>query len=695
MAVLHASSNLRYSLGATQPATAFTYMAWVFFRASVTTAQYLLNLNFAASSTIGTIVNLSSGVPNIWAYGGAGSMRPAGTTLANGIWYHLCVTWDGVNAAGVNWYINGALSNGATGSAPGSSHSYDNYSLGGRSHAYAAEDRVLVDALQHKVRVYKRVLTSTEIGNYYANPYSNDLVGTYSSDLLIRADFDASTASNTSSATVSTGTAILTSRGPLDLPARALSIDYAASSTPDSVGVANAFGTGPNRFSSLGDFSACNSTALTETGTAGPLRVLGSGGLKIGVTHGNAVDGTARYVGRATGSGPTWDNRNASIVAWLAPTAARADTQSKPIVSLGDPATANSSVLQLNMTTAGYPQISRAAIGTEVVIASLQYQTSLPRFVGTACGSTERHLQMDRVLKTDSSAFTSATTTGVRIGSELGGTTNYFVGDLYRVDVYQRKLHADELMALYEWGKTTYLYDDAEWALWMEGSSTAYGYNSPNGLNFLTQLGGHAEFQKVYMCSQANAGENRAHFNTGFATQGQVFATNCNTHLLIPKAKCICWLQPFGNDWDGTTSLTDIQTAGANDYATIFGKIDTYYGVTSVFEPVVRTDYASDANDEQREADAQSFLIFCSAYGTIRRRPPALRPVNATAAELQQITGGSYYLGDEIHLNNAGYSLYDDYVYTWLLEDMGLLGNGGPGGRMTRHERLGRLHRLG
>jgi len=667
-------ANAKYSIGSSQAVTAFSWMAWVYFRSNVTAAQYLLNLNFAANGTIGTIVNLSAGVPNIWAFGGAGSMRPCSTTLANGRWYHLCVTWDGVDANGVNWYADGAAANGLVGSAPGAPHNYDNYSIGGRSHAYASDtDRNIVDGLVHKVRVFKRVLTALEIANYYANPYQNDPVSTYPSDLLIRADYDATTDTNHGAKTTTQGTAVLTSRGPLDLPARHLSLDYAGSTTPDAAGVANTTAVGPTRFSALGDYSCCGG-ALAESGTSGQLRVLGSSALKIGVTHGNAVDGTARYVERATGTGPTWDNQRCSLVAWLAPTVARADTLSKPIISLGDPATANSAILQLNMTTAGYPQISRSTPGTEAVIANIQYQTGLPRFVGVACGTTERLLQMDRSLKTDSSAFTSATATGIRVGCELGATTNYFVGDIYRIDAYDRKLHPNELMALYEWGKSVYLYDDVAWALWGEGSSTMYGYNSPNGLNFMTQLGQHATFRRVYMCNQSNAGENRSHFNTGFATQGQVFATNMSTHLGIPKSRLICWFQPFGNDWDGVTTLADIQTAGANNYDTIFGKFRTYYGVVSVFEPVVRTDYATDPADEQREADLKSFMLFCSPYGRIRRRPIGLRPADGTALALQTVTATLSYIGDEIHLSNTGYAQYDESVEIWLLEDMGLSG---------------------
>lgn len=689
-------ANAKYSVGSSQTVTAFTFMAWVFFRSNASASQYLLNLNFAANSTIGTIVNMTAGVPNVWAFGGAGSMRPCSATLANGRWYHLCVTWDGVDAAGVNWYVDGVLSNGATGSDPGAAHNYDNYAIGGRSHLYASDtDRNIVDGLMHKVRVYKRVLSGAEIAAYYANPGSETLPTTYASDLFIRADYDASSDTNHGAKTTTQGTAVLTTRGPLDLPGRARGIDFAGSTTvADAAGIQNT-NTG-TRFSTLGDYSACDTTALVEVGTAGPSRVLGSGGLKIGVTHGNIVAGAAKYVERATGGGPTWDNRSCTIAAWLAPTAGQTSPVSAPIVSLGDPATAGSSALQLNMTTAGYPQISRAGVSTEVVIANIQMQTSLPRFMAAACGASNRLLQMDRSLKTDLSAFTSATATGMRVGCELGGTANYFVGDLYRIEVYQRQLHADELMALYEWGKAQYKYDDAAWALWMEGSSTAYGYNSPNGLNFLTQLGAHDTFKRVYLLSQANAGENRSHFNTGFATQGQVFATNMTTHLGIPKGRLICWLQPFGNDWDGVTSLADIQTGAANNYATIFGKIDTYFGVTSIFEPVVRTDYATDGNDETREADAKSFMTFCAAYGTIRRRPPDLRPVDGTAAELQQITAGAYYLGDEIHLNNAGYALYDDWVEPWLLEDMGFGGRyNGRGHRFPNgSDRLQRLARF-
>ena len=674
MPLLYTNANARYSIGSSVSVGAMTYMAWVYLRSAATTARYLLNLNYAANSTIGTIVNLSSGVPNIWAYSGAGSMRPCGTTLSAGRWYHLCVTWDGVNAAGVNWYADGALSNGATGSAPGSSHNYDNYSIGGKSHAYAAEDRALVDDLIHKVRVYKRVLTAQEISDYYANPTNDTLLTTYASDLLIRADYDASSDTNHGAKTTSTGTAVLTSRAPLDLPGMIWWNNPANTGSADSAGVANTITSG--RIATMGNFAATGADAA-ETSSSGPVQITNTL-LKVGVAHAAHSSAAARYNSAATGSGPTWDNRNITVFGWIAPVSARVST-AETILHLGDPATASSAVLEISQTYSNL-QISRAGGATEVGTSDVPMQTTLPRFFAVRCTASDRTIQVDSIRKNLGSAFTSATSTGLRLGAPLGGTSNPFVGDDYGTFIAGRQLHNDELDALLAYGEDVYKYTTPEFAIVAEGSSTMWGTSdsSANNEGILSQI--KQEHPEAYIVNHANASENVAHFDNGYAAGVGATVSALKTAYSWADEDFLGILQVYGNDFDstGATTLEERYSTDTFNYVSVYNKWVTDIGTIAIMWPVVRTDYASDELDESREADVRTFITTTAGdYPDFEfiTRPTALTPASGAAIDLQTVSGGSYYIGDETHLTPAGMRLYEDQ----LIELVGdFLNPGGP-----------------
>lgn len=690
MSLLYTNGNARYSIGSSVSVGAMTYMAWVYLRSAATTSRYLLNLNYAANSVIGTIVNMTSGVPNIWAYAGAGSMRPCGTTLSAGRWYHLCVTWDGVSKSGVNWYVDGALSNGATGSDPGASHNYDNYSIGGRSHAYAAEDRVLVDDLIHKVRVYKRVLTAQEISDYYANPTNDTLLTTYASDLLIRADYDASSDTNHGAKTTSTGTAVLTSRPPLDLSGVAWFNDTDNTGSADSAGIANTITS--SRFATMANFAATGANAA-ETSTSGPKQNRNVN-LKIGVAHASHSSGAAAYVSAATGSGPTWDNRNITVFGWIAPVAARR-APAETILHLGDPATAGSAVLELSQTYSKL-QISRAGGATEVGTSDIPMQTTLPRFFAVRCTASERTLMVDSIRKNLGSAFTSATSTGLRIGAPLGGTSNPFVGDLYKLCIAQRALSDAELDALLTYGKDVYHHTTPTWGLMAEGSSTMWGTSDSTALNegILSQI--KQEHPEAYIVNHANASENVDHFDNGYAAGVGASVSALKTAYGWGDNDFLGILQVYGNDFDstGTITLLDRYSAGGFNYVSVYNKWVADIGTIYIMWPVVRTDYASDGLDEGREEDVRSFMSLTgSGYPQFRYivRPSAIEATSASAAHLQAITANvAYYIGDETHLTPLSMRLYGPR----LLQITSLFVDGPATGGTRSSSRINRIARI-
>lgn len=671
MPVLLTAANARYTGNAALSSQPFTIEGWFFFRASVSTQQYLVEISDANNGsvpgdTFQTFIQVASSKFQLWlpinsTTQATGSNRTASATLANGQWYYLVATCnhDGT-VAGSKLYINGSeAAYDATSAvyATGVDMS-GRISVGGRAFDTS---RTIVDGLAHKIRIYKRVLSGAEIAARYANPTDVDYVTTYASDLVFRADYDSSTDSSTSSVTMGNGTAVLTSRPPLDMPGVAWFNDITNNGTADSAGIGNTLTTTASggRISTMANFAATGADAA-ETGSAGAIRITTTS-IKVGVTHAAHSSASARYNSAATGSGPTWDNRNITVFGWIAPVSARVST-AETILHLGDPATGSSAVLELSQTYS-YLQISRAGGATEVGTSDVPMQTTLPRFFATRCTASDRTIMVDSIRKDLGSAFTSATSTGLRIGAPLGGTSNPFVGDLYRVCIAQRPLSNAELDALYEYGKSVYKYDDATKALVAEGSSTMWGTSdsSANNEGILSQL--NDTRPNLYIINHANASENVSHFDNGYAAGVGASVAALKTAFGWTKSDFLGILQVYGNDFDSTGAVTllDRYENGGFNYVSVYDKWVADIGTIIIMWPVVRTDYASDMLDESREEDVRSFFsLTASDYPQFSRllRPSELEVTAAVAAELQAVSGGSYYIGDETHLAPSGMRLY-------------------------------------
>lgn len=656
---------------------------WFFFRSGIATQQYLFEISDADNGTTGTtyhaVLQMASQKVQLWlpvnsTTSAAASNRTASTTLTAGVWWYIvCTCTHDGTVAGTKIFLQGAEpSYDATSATYATGMDLSGkISIGGRA---GDTLRVLPDALVHKIRIYKRVLTPTEIANRYADPNAVDYVSTYASDLVFRADLDSTTDANTSAATVSTGTMVLTSRPPLDLPGVAWFNDPTNSGSADSAGIANTITS--TRIATMANFAATGANA-SETASSGPVRISNTA-LKVGVAHAAHSSAAARYNSAATGSGPTWDNRNITVFGWIAPVSARLST-AETIVHLGDPATASSAVLELSQTYSKL-QISRAGGATEVGTSDIPMQTTLPRFFAVRCTASERTIMVDSIRKNLGSAFTSATSTGLRIGAPLGGTSNPFVGDLYKLCIAQRQLSNAELDALLAYGESVYKYSEPTWGLMAEGSSTMWGTSdsSANNEGILSQI--KQEHPEAYIVNHANASENVAHFDNGYAAGVGASVSALKTAYGWDDADFLGILQVYGNDFDstGATTLEERYSTDTFNYVSTYNKWVADIGTIAIMWPVVRTDYASDTLDENREADVQTFITTTAGdypnflYIT---RPTAITPASGAAIDLQTISGGSYYIGDETHLTPAGMRLYG----TQLLDTIdNFLNPGGP-----------------
>jgi len=678
MPVLNTNGSQRYAGVAALNGQPLTIELWYYARASVATQQYLVHINNAAATSYWTFLQIVGSQLQFFVAGA--TARTGSTTLVNGKWYHIVCTYSGSGtSAGVKFYVNGVEESYTDAAAFTALPDHTGpISVGGRNYDAA---RVIVDGLVHKVRVYKRVLTSGEAAARYANPTSVDYVSTYASDLIFRADYDADVNGNGSAPASTSGTLALTSRAPLDLPGVAWFNNTDNTGSADSAGIANTITS--SRFATMANFAATGANAA-ETSTSGPKQNRNVN-LKIGVAHASHSSGAAAYVSAATGSGPTWDNRKITVFGWIAPVAARR-APAETILHLGDPATASSAVLELSQTYS-YLQISRAGGATEVGASDIPMQTTLPRFFAVRCTASERTIMVDSIRKNLGSAFTSATSTGLRIGAPLGGTSDPFVGDLYKLCIAQRALSDAELDALLTYGEDVYHYTTPEFAIVAEGSSTMWGTSdsSANNEGILSQI--KQQHPEAYIVNHANATENVAHFDNGYAAGVGATVSALKTAYSWADEDFLGILQVYGNDFDstGATTLEERYSTDTFNYVSVYNKWVTDIGTIAIMWPVVRTDYASESLSVDREADVLAFLALTSndypAFEYLTR-PALLTPSDGTFASLGVVagnpslgTGGTYYIGDYTHLLPAGMRLYETQLLN-LID--GFLNPGGP-----------------
>ncbi|HRH22459.1 MAG TPA: SpvB/TcaC N-terminal domain-containing protein [Candidatus Paceibacterota bacterium] len=93
-----------------------------------------------------------------------------GSTIPTGAWTHVVFTWTGSGSVGELW-INGVSQGTQTGSVTSLYNSARKLAIG----AMLETDSVstyYVDGLMDDVRIWSRKLTSTEIGNFYSDPYN-------------------------------------------------------------------------------------------------------------------------------------------------------------------------------------------------------------------------------------------------------------------------------------------------------------------------------------------------------------------------------------------------------------------------------------------------------------------------------------------------------------------------------------------
>ncbi len=652
-----------------------TVELWYYARSGVTTQQYLVELAKVSAGTFWHLFQLVGGVLNI-VYAGQFPVGATGAvTLSNGKWYHLAYTMDNSGlGTGVKFYVNGVYD---------AAGAYSNYTanlqldgdicVGGRS--YEDAGRLIVDACVHKVRVYNRELTPTEIANRAADPYTYDYVTTYASNLKFRADYDSDLKDSVSNALPykTIGTVVLTDPAPLNLVGAVVDLDVANAANTITSGV---------RVSTLSDRTLITGD-WSETGTDGPAYVNDTS-LKVGVKHAaHPPSGyAAKYVSRATGGGHTFDNQNCSIVSWMCPRIEGSTGSAKAyFLSLGNPASSNSGVLELAVAAGGKLSLSRHGDATEDVQSDLPLQCALPRMIAVACSASNRIIQVDATQKSIGSAFTSATAQGGRLGSELNGTTVPYVGDTYRVTIFGRVLSLAEMTALYQWGKSGYFYEDFDHLFVAEGSSTMDGYSHTNNENIMSQF--KKQVPTYYLVNYGNSGENRGHFYTGYAGQGGLAAAAFSG---LVKSKKLYLLQAFANDFDGTTSDADIENNGTfSNYTDILSLCDADYGHVGVLFTTVRTSYGSDAANIAREVQIQNLMAWITPRSRVIPRPAEITPASGAIGDLTAVSGSAYYAGDGTHLSQSGYRLFDMYNL-WVKG----IGGGLPGLSRSRGRGRGR-----
>ncbi len=645
MPVSITNGSLKYATPTGLDANPFTIEGW-FYLDDVATQQYLVHLHTSGDASFYTIFQITAAAKVSILVGGTGSGIST-TSLVAKRWYHLVWTCsnESTTPATNAVYIDGvaetmSASNVAVGTHTGSA------CVSGRADT---STRRIVRGTAHRVRIYKTTVTAGEVLAAYNDPLSAfDLATVKSADLVFRTDFDANTndSKNGTSATVS-GTAALTERYPGDIPGLGFWGLTASASNTVTAG----------RIATLADLSG-NANHAVEVSSSGPTRATAPSGLPA---HAEYPDASTRYLQQAASGGMHHNSQNASVVAWYA-----ADKlglgQRQTLVHLGDPATNSAGVVEFEINTVGRASIGTVG-GTHFVS---DYMTSCgPRMITALCATGAKELFNDTAGTSEVGAFSAATSNGFRIGARCktgaltgGGASDDrpLFGSLFELLIYQRVLASTDRVLLDTYGKSQLGYSTATRSITMEGSSTFDGYGVVPGGNIAINIA--TTITDAWIFNFGNSSENRAHFNSQYATQTGAAATLAG----FTKANRILLLQPFGNDWSdtGTPTLASIET----DYSTFVTSATADYGSFYAMYPQPRTNGGSetwdDTDDEARETDLLEFMTWLrnSKGFTVARRPTELTPASEVAADLQAITADTtYYQADETHLNITGLGL--------------------------------------
>lgn len=596
--------------------------------------SYLCNVNTAGGTSFYTVLQLNaSNQLSFFAQGNfTNYARVANTILKTGLWYHGIATCpNNGNSSEIHIYINGQEdSYGSTG-LEGQTVATNTgpVIIGGRQSDTARRP----DGRIHRMRIYNTVIPSGAIASGYADPSGYNLETIYSSNLVFNAPYDThmnSTPGVGSSGVAVTGTAsgtvTLTSGYPLGIPGLAFHGNF---SSPNNTITST-------RISTLADLSN-NNCNLVEVSSNGPIVVSNPSG--IGVGYGAFLDTSNRRLHNPTGL--YMSSQRGSIITWFSAEKCGV-TSNQPLMELGATATTGTDEISLYINSTSQLSIDRRGL---TVSTGYYLVSCTPRMIGATFNSSGTLLYMDKISSVGP-ALTLGTSTGIIIGAECGPTGNNLNGNMFATLVYQRTLSSGELNGLWAYGSNLYGYTLPTHMLSCEGSSTMDGYQSLNNQNAIQRLGLSVSGILVY--NFANTSENRGHFNAQYAAQLGAAATLNG----FPKAKRLCFLQPFGNDWDNrVTSLATIE----NDYQTFINSVNNDYATLFFLAPQPRADYSTGDMDQNREIDALDFITWFSSRATIVPRFAQIQPASTASGDIEAVTQGPYYFGDQVHFSASGY----------------------------------------
>lgn len=634
----------------------YTIEGW-FYLDSVAGNQYLVHLQNSAAPAFYTAFHCNVGVLNL-LNGGVGNWSATPALIAKR-WYYLCATCTNVSGdmssgTGRKLFIDGVEpSYSATDNSVVATND-STISVGGRP----SGGRDIARGCAHRVRVYNTVIPPAAIAAAYADPTgTSDLATVYAANMVFNAEYNAAKTAVSNNplmdpvAPTETGTIALTTRYPLDLPGVVFMGDPRSGSNTVSSG----------RITTLADLSGNSNNAVELSATQpgqGPIDV--NDAIGIAVRNGQfGIQNKTHIIQQAAAGGMHTDSRNCSIV--LFGNAVKLGTASQDIIQLGDPATGAATAVEFGMKATGE---LRLGVANTDAFASGYQTTCTPRMVAAVCSSTGAAI-FNGTNKTTGSALSSATQTGFRIGDRTGAAgTRPWQGDLYLMCVYSRPLSDREIGLLDDYGQPIWKYSDPTRMLTCEGSSTMEGYSLTNNENIVYRLA--ARFPTLMIYNFACTGENRTNFQSQYATTCGAASTKNG----FAKGYRLALIQPFGNDWDNR--VTSIATILAN-YNTLTASFAGDYSNVIYFYPQPRTDYVTDTEDVNREADLATLMAGLTGVTTIAR-PAALTPANGTAPALQAVTGSAQYAGDEVHLSSTGYQTEADAIWGGMSQFITVLG---------------------
>ncbi len=347
---------------------------------------------------------------------------------------------------------------------------------------------------------------------------------------------------------------------------------------------------------------------------------------------------------RAAGAGATFFSQDITIFVVAGCAAAGSGvTANQTLLALGNPASASSGVVEI-ITTSNRKIAVRRSKTTAQTRTSNKHFTCNPRVWAIRCNATAVTVYTETGSET-LTALTSDSTTGIRLGADLGTIDNAWMGDIAEVIIYGRSMSDTEMAAEHARLMGVYGLSTATKTLFVEGSSSAGGWRSTDVRGLMRPM--YQLRSDLLLYNYADGGHTFTNFDN--LADIQMIAANVPLPMYI-----LGWL--------GANDLSSVSDNGATVYTDLTDWIAAVRADATIgplLRQVIVTTILVNGTNTTRETSRQTYNTAIRGTAGVRvvdiASVAGLIPASNTVGDLGTICGGSLY-ADVQHLNDLGYS---------------------------------------